>query len=79
MRKCFSYPKKSGVRGKTPETPPTHNPPIFGVIKDAEHNYYCTKNQVGGLCVGGVSGTSEFLGLAVFTLHVARLAVFART
>ena len=25
------------------------------MVKDADNIYYCTKNQVGGLCVGGVS------------------------
>ena len=32
-------------------TQPTHL--IFGMVKDAANIYYCTKNQVGGLCVGG--------------------------
>ena len=38
------------VCGKSPdwiETPPTHNPPCWFLV------YYCTKNQVRGLCVGG--------------------------
>ena len=26
---------------------------LFGIIKDADNIYYCTKNQVRGLCVGG--------------------------
>ena len=26
---------------------------IFGMRKDADNIYYCTKNQVRGLCVGG--------------------------
>ena len=26
---------------------------IFGIIKDADNIYYCTKNQVRGLCLGG--------------------------
>ena len=28
-------------------------PPTSGIIKDADNIYYCTKNQVRGLCVGG--------------------------
>ena len=26
---------------------------IFGMVKDAGNTYYCTKNHVRGLCVGG--------------------------
>ena len=42
---------------------------IFGTVTDMVRIFYHTKNQVGGLCVGGVSGvlprTPDFLGLAV--------------
>ena len=35
------------------KTPPTHDPPTFGMIKDADNIYYCTKNQVRGVSLGG--------------------------
>ena len=43
--------------GKMTISPPTHNPRIwfFGKVIDIVSIFYHTKNQVGGLCVGGVS------------------------
>ena len=32
-------------------TQPTHR--IFGMVKDVDNIYYCTKNQMRGFCVGG--------------------------
>ena len=48
--------KNTWVRGKFPgwiETPPTHNPPTLSVVKDTGNIFYCTQNQVSGLCAGG--------------------------
>ena len=44
---------------------------IFGTVLDMVGIFYHTKNQVGGLCVGGVSGVlprmAAFLRMAAFT------------
>ena len=39
---------------------------IFGMVKDNDNIYYCTKNHVRGLCVGGDMAISFFGDFEVF-------------
>ena len=49
---CLHYKDRPNL--VWPISPPTHNPlAIFGMVKDADNIYYCTKNQMRGFCVGG--------------------------